>query len=261
MYQRSGFSIRQKRSRINGSLRKMRRKPRHIAIVMDGNGRWAQKRFLPRVAGHRAGVAAVRRAVQLCLDFEIEYLTLFAFSSENWMRPATEVAELMSIFLTLLEKEVHKLNENNIRLKVIGDISKFNPRLQQTILNAEKLTVDNKKLTLVIAANYGGRWDITQAAKTLAAAVSTGEMRLDEITPQALSDSLSTATIPEPDLLIRTSGEQRISNFLLWQLAYSELYFIPVLWPDFAEQHFEKALEFYASRERRFGFTSEQLTV
>lgn len=261
MHWRSGCAIKQKRIRINGSIKQMSRKPRHIAIVMDGNGRWAQKRFLPRVAGHRAGVAAVRRAVQMCLDFEIEYLTLFAFSSENWMRPATEVNELMSLFLTLLEKEVHKLNENNIQLKIIGDVSKFNPRLQQTILNAENLTANNTKLTLVIAANYGGRWDITQAAKKLADAVGAGEMTLDQITSQALSDNLSTAKIPEPDLLIRTSGEQRISNFLLWQLAYSELYFVPVLWPDFAEQHFKNALDFYASRERRFGFTSEQLAV
>lgn len=239
----------------------MGRKPLHIAIVMDGNGRWAQKRFLPRIAGHRAGVAAVRRTVQLCLDSGIEYLTLFAFSSENWMRPATEVDELMSLFLTLLKKEVHKLNDNNIRLKIIGDISKFNHRLQQTILNAEKLTSNNNKLTLIIAANYGGRWDITQAAKAAAAAVSTGQITLDEITPQFFNSFLSTAAIPEPDLLIRTSGEQRISNFLLWQLAYSELYFVPVLWPDFTEQHFQKALEFYASRERRFGFTSEQVAV
>lgn len=236
----------------------MNGKPCHIAIVMDGNGRWAQKRFLPRIAGHKAGVTAVRRTVQLCLDAGIEYLTLFAFSSENWMRPVTEVNELMSLFLNLLEKEVHKLNENDICLKVIGDITKFNPRLQKTIHNAESLTLNNKKLTLIIAANYGGKWDITQAAKTAAVAFSSGQVTLDQITPEFFNNCLSTASIPEPDLLIRTSGEQRISNFLLWQLAYSELYFVPELWPDFAEQHFQQALEFYATRERRFGILNEQ---
>ncbi len=239
----------------------MSSKPRHIAIVMDGNGRWAQKRFLPRVAGHKAGVTAVRRAVRLCLDAGIEYLTLFAFSSENWMRPATEVEELMTLFLTLLDKEAHKLNENNICLKVIGDISKFNSRLQHTIHNAEQLTQKNTKLTLVIAANYGGRWDVTQATKKIAEAVKKGELNSEEITSELVNNNLVTAGIPEPDLLIRTSGEQRISNFLLWQLAYTELYFVKELWPDFSKEHFNKALEFFASRERRFGFTSEQLNA
>lgn len=239
----------------------MSNKPRHIAIVMDGNGRWAQKRFLPRVAGHKAGVSAVRRAVQLCLDAGIEYLTLFAFSSENWMRPASEVEELMTLFLTLLKKEAHKLNENNICLRIIGDISKFKPQLQQTILDAEQLTHTNTKLTLNIAANYGGRWDITQAAKKIAASVKAGELTCEAITEELLSKHLITADIPEPDLLIRTSGEQRISNFLLWQMAYTEFYFAKELWPDFNETLFKNALTFYASRERRFGITSEQVNA
>lgn len=237
----------------------MGRKPHHIAIVMDGNGRWAKKRLLPRVAGHKAGISAVRRVVQCCLDHQIEYLTLFAFSSENWYRPPREVNDLISLFLLVLEKEVHKLHENGVRLKIIGDISKFNSQLQSAIISAENLTQANNKLNLIIAANYGGRWDITQASKAIAAAVMQKEIKLDEITPEIFAGYLSTANIRDPDLLIRTSGEQRISNFLLWQLSYSELFFSSVLWPDFSESHFQEALDFYASRERRYGHTSEQI--
>lgn len=237
----------------------MSSKPQHIAIVMDGNGRWAKKRFLPRFAGHKAGVTAVRRTVQLCLDNQINVLTLFAFSSENWLRPETEVNELMGLFLTILEKEIHKLNENQVRLKVIGEVSRFSSKLQEAIRNAEALTEHNSKLQLNIAANYGGRWDILQATKAIAAEVKAEKLQLNDITPKLFDSLLSTADVPDPDLFIRTSGEKRISNFLLWQLSYSELYFSDVLWPDFDKQHFQAALDYYSERERRFGYTSEQL--
>jgi len=237
----------------------MSSKPEHIAIVMDGNGRWAKKRFLPRFAGHKAGVTAVRRTVQLCLDNDIKVLTLFAFSSENWLRPESEVNELMSLFSNLLEKEIHRLSENQVCLKVIGDISRFRPKLQEAIKRAETLTGNNHKLQLNIAANYGGRWDILQAAKSMAVAVKANRLQLEDINTELFDTLLSTAGVPDPDLFIRTSGEKRISNFLLWQLSYSELYFSEVLWPDFDEQHFQAALEYYSERERRFGYTSEQL--
>lgn len=237
----------------------MNHKPQHIAIVMDGNGRWAKKRFLPRFAGHKAGVNAVRKVVQFCLDNNIQVLTLFAFSSENWLRPETEVNELMGLFLNLLEKEIQKLNENQVKLKVIGDTSKFTEKLQNAIRHAEMLTEINQKMQLNIAANYGGRWDILNATKMIVAKVKANEISEDDITPQLFEQYLSTHNIPDPDLFIRTSGEQRISNFLLWQLSYSELYFTDTLWPDFDEKQMQTALDYYYQRERRFGCISDQL--
>jgi undecaprenyl diphosphate synthase len=235
------------------------RLPRHIAIIMDGNGRWAKKRFLPRTAGHRAGVTAVRKVVEDCAQKGIEALTLFAFSSENWRRPPQEVSVLMGLFLTTLERETDKLHENNVRLRVVGHRAAFAQDLQDRIAAAENLTKENTGLNLVIAANYGGRWDILQATRRLAEEVAAGALSPDEITGELLEARLSLADLPEPDLFIRTGGEQRISNFLLWQLAYTELYFTPTLWPDFDENALEQALAAYASRQRRFGYTSEQL--
>ena len=233
--------------------------PRHVAIIMDGNGRWAKKRLLPRVAGHRAGVETVRQAVRLCAEKGIEALTLFAFSSENWRRPVKEVSLLMELFLTALQRETQKLHGNNVRLKVIGDRSAFAPRLQEEIAKAESLTQDNRGLTLVIAANYGGRWDVVQAARCLGEEVAAGRLQAADITPELFESHLVLHGLPEPDLFIRTGGEQRISNFLLWHLAYSELYFTNVLWPDFDAQAFEDALASYAGRQRRFGRTGEQV--
>ena len=235
------------------------RLPRHIAIIMDGNGRWAKKRFLPRTAGHRAGVTAVRKVVEHCAKKGVEALTLFAFSSENWRRPPQEVSVLMGLFLTTLERETDKLHENNVRLRVIGHRAAFAQDLRDRIVAAEELTRENTGLNLVIAANYGGRWDILQAARSLAEEVAAGVLTPGDITGELLGAWLSLADLPEPDLFIRTGGEQRISNFLLWQLAYTELYFTPTLWPDFDENALEQALTAYASRQRRFGYTSEQL--
>jgi len=233
--------------------------PRHVAIIMDGNGRWAKRRLLPRTAGHQAGVSAVRKTVEQCAKLGIEVLTLFAFSSENWRRPEEEVNVLMRLFDRALAQEAQRLHNNGIRLQVIGDRSAFSSNLQHRIADAEKLTKDNKGMTLLIAANYGGRWDITQAARHLAAQVEQGRMSAAEITEEKLASHLSFAGLPEPDLFIRTGGELRISNFLLWQLAYTELYFTEVLWPDFDGQELDRALAEYARRERRFGHTSEQL--
>ena len=230
--------------------------PKHIAIIMDGNGRWAKRRLLPRIEGHRRGVEAVRAAIRDCAEKGVKYLTLFAFSSENWRRPEEEVSLLMQLFVLALEREVVKLHENEIRFKVIGDLSRFEPRLQQLIHDGERLTENNQRLTLTIAANYGGRWDILQAANRLL--VEQPE-RAQGFTEEDLTPYLSMAYAPEPDLFIRTGGEQRISNFLLWQLAYSELYFTETLWPDFDRQALEAAIASYQSRERRFGRTSEQL--
>lgn len=235
------------------------RMPRHIAIIMDGNGRWAQKRFLPRTAGHVSGVSAVRRTVEYCVSRNIPALTLFAFSSENWRRPPQEVSVLMGLFLSTLEKETEKLHQNNVRLRVIGERNAFSQELQERIAAAETITAANSRLDLVIAANYGGRWDITQAARRLAEQVQSGELASDEITEERLQRLLSLADLPEPDLFIRTGGEQRISNFLLWQLAYTELYFTETLWPDFDNNELDRALNDYAGRQRRFGYTSEQL--
>ena len=236
------------------SVPEARSVPRHVAIIMDGNGRWAKKRFLPRVAGHRKGVEAVREAVKHCIETGIEYLTLFAFSSENWRRPAEEVTVLMQLFLRALEQEVGKLHNNDIRFKVVGDMSAFDSRIVELIRQGEALTQDNKRLTLTVAANYGGRWDVLQAAERCRI-----EDPVAPITEERLSRFLSMAYAPEPDLFIRTGGEQRISNFLLWQLAYAELYFTDALWPDFGAQPLEAAFASFRRRERRFGRTSEQL--
>jgi undecaprenyl diphosphate synthase len=224
--------------------------PRHVAIIMDGNGRWAKSRRLPRIAGHRRGVEAVRETVRACVERGVEYLTLFAFSSENWRRPADEVALLMQLFQVALANEVDKLHRNGVRLKVVGDTGRFDPAIRRLIEQGERLTAENRRLTLTIAANYGGRWDILQAERPAAA-----DRTLNE---SALAPYLAMSYAPEPDLFIRTGGEQRISNFLLWQLAYSELYFTDKLWPDFDAAALDDAFASYRQRERRFGRTGEQ---
>ncbi len=230
--------------------------PRHVAIIMDGNGRWAKKRFLPRVAGHRRGLEAVRAVTKACVTQGVQYLTLFAFSSENWRRPKDEVSFLMELFVMALEQEVAKLHENRIRLKVVGDLSSFEPRLNRMIAEAETLTASNERLTLTIAANYGGRWDILQAVNRMTGTLDLppGGYREAHLAPY-----LAMSYAPEPDLFIRTGGEQRISNFLLWQLAYTEFYFTEELWPDFNAQSLTRAIDSYRNRERRFGRTSEQV--
>ncbi len=237
----------------------MQKLPRHIAIIMDGNGRWAVQRKLPRFAGHRAGVETVREVVKACADKGVEVLTLFAFSSENWRRPKEEVGLLMGLFMTALQREVRRLHRNNVRLRVIGERTAFDAKLQKRIAEAEELTGNNSGLTLVVAANYGGRWDITQAVRRLAERVTSGRMQASDIDEEALAAHLSLGELPEPDLFIRTGGEQRVSNFLLWQLAYTELFFTPVLWPDFNRELFEEALASFAHRQRRFGHTGEQI--
>ncbi len=223
---------------------------------MDGNGRWAKKRLLPRIAGHRRGVEVVRSTVQACAQKGIEFLTLFAFSSENWRRPADEVSFLMQLFMLALEREIAKLHKNNIRFKVIGDLTRFEPRLVRLIAEAEQLTRDNTRLTLTVAANYGGRWDLIQAT---AAMLKDRPQLAAAFTEADLQPYLSLAYAPEPDFFIRTGGEQRISNFLLWQLAYTEMHFIDTLWPDFDAAEFDRAIASYQQRERRFGRTSEQV--
>jgi undecaprenyl diphosphate synthase len=231
--------------------------PRHVAIIMDGNGRWAKGRRLPRIAGHRRGVEAVRETVRACIERGVEYLTLFAFSSENWRRPADEVALLMQLFQVVLANEVDKLHHNGVRLKVVGDTGRFDPAIRRLIEQGEGLTAENRRLTLSIAANYGGRWDILQALSRLMAQrpAPAADQALDE---SALAPYLAMSYAPEPDLFIRTGGEQRISNFLLWQLAYSEFYFTDTLWPDFDAAALDKAFASYRQRERRFGRTGEQ---
>ncbi|MBI2780157.1 MAG: isoprenyl transferase [Gammaproteobacteria bacterium] len=233
--------------------------PRHVAIIMDGNGRWAKKRFLPRIAGHRAGVEAVRNVVQACAQRGIEVLTLFAFSSENWRRPPSEVGLLMDLFMTALERETKRLHENNVRLRVIGERSAFSGKLQEKIIAAEQRTAANSGLTLVVAANYGGRWDITQAARAVAQKVEAGQLHASQVTEDVLEQHMALHGLPDPDLFIRTGGEERISNFLLWQLAYTEFYFTETLWPDFDGRIFEDALASFARRQRRFGRTGEQV--
>jgi undecaprenyl diphosphate synthase len=232
--------------------------PRHIAIIMDGNGRWAKKRFLPRVAGHKSGVETVRTVIKACNERGIEYLTLFAFSSENWRRPPEEVSFLLGLFMRALEDEVIKLHDNGIRLRIVGDLSRFEPKLVDMIRRGEALTAANTRLTLTIAANYGGRWDILQATERMLAAQpgKRGNFQEADFAPH-----LAMAYAPEPDLFIRTGGEQRISNFLLWQLAYTEFYFTDLLWPEFDAAVLDAAITSYRSRERRFGRTSEQLHV
>ena len=226
---------------------------------MDGNGRWARRRHLPRVAGHRKGVEAVRAIVRACVERGIAYLTLFAFSSENWRRPEDEISILMDLFLRALEQEVTKLDENDIRFKVVGDTARFDSRIRELIAAGEAQTADNVRLTLTIAANYGGRWDIANAARRYFAAHPAAARDAAEFSPEALEPYLAMAYAPEPDLFIRTGGEQRVSNFLLWQLAYTELYFTSMLWPDFDAAALDAAIEWYRQRERRFGRTSEQL--
>ena len=229
--------------------------PRHVAIIMDGNGRWAKRRHLPRFAGHKRGVEAVRAALKACRDRGIEFLTLFAFSSENWRRPPDEVALLMQLFQGALANEVEKMHRNGVRLKVVGDTRRFDRKICELIERGEQLTAANQRLTLTIAANYGGRWDILQALNLfLKSNNSRNDMREQDLAPY-----LAMSYAPEPDLFIRTGGEQRISNFLLWQLAYTELYFTETLWPDFDAAALDAAIDSYRSRERRFGRTSEQL--
>lgn len=230
--------------------------PSHVAIIMDGNGRWAKKRFLPRFAGHRRGVETVRNSVKYCLARGIEYLTLFAFSSENWRRPEEEVTLLMQLFVRALEQEVSKLDSNGVRLRIVGDLSRFDPELRSLIRDSEQRTTKNQKLTLTIAANYGGRWDILQAVNRM---VLEQPEKKENWSEEDLASFLSMSYAPEPDLFIRTGGEERVSNFLLWQLAYAEFYFTDTLWPEFDSVAFDAAIASYQKRERRFGRTSEQL--
>jgi undecaprenyl diphosphate synthase len=230
--------------------------PRHIAIIMDGNGRWAKKRFMPRVAGHKRGVETVREIIKACIKRGVAYLTLFAFSSENWRRPEEEVSFLMQLFLRSLEEEVASLHENGIRFRVVGDLSRFDPRIADLIGRGERLTAGNTKLTLTIAANYGGRWDILQAVEKMLSAQPEKRNGFEEAD---LARYLAMHYAPEPDLFIRTGGEQRISNFLLWQMAYSEFHFTHTLWPEFDAAALDQAIASYQRRERRFGRTSEQL--
>lgn len=233
--------------------------PHHVAIIMDGNGRWAEQRNKLRIMGHRAGVETVRGIIEACASKKIEVLTLFAFSSENWRRPEQEVSLLMELFMTALGREVKKLHKNNVRIRIIGGVEKFGKGLRDRITKAEALTKNNTGLTVVIAANYGGRWDIAQAARQLAEKVSDGELSLDDVTPERMAACVSLNDLPEPDLFIRTGGEKRISNFLLWQLAYTELYFTDTLWPDFKKEAFDEALSSFALRQRRFGQTGKQV--
>lgn len=234
--------------------------PKHVAIIMDGNGRWALERNQPRITGHREGVDALRNAIQVCLDLKINALTLFAFSTENWLRPKSEVHFLMNLFAMLLQKETKKLAEHNIRLRVIGNRSLLDEKLQLLINEAEQQTADKDGLFLNIAVNYGGQWDIAQATKKVTELVLAEKISVDEITPALIGSHLSLANLPDPDLFIRTSGEYRLSNFLIWQLAYSELYFTKEYWPDFTKETFYKALEAFAKRERRFGLVKETMS-
>ncbi len=238
-----------------------KRIPRHVAIIMDGNGRWAEKRGQPRHAGHRAGVEAVRSSVEQCVGKGVGVLTLFAFSSENWRRPKQEVGLLLDLFLSALQREVRRLDRNGVRLVVIGDRTAFPDKLQQKIAEAEEATAANSAMTLQIAANYGGRWDITEAVRRIARAVRDDGLDPDAITEETVEGALSFPGLPPPDLFIRTGGEQRLSNFLLWQAAYSELYFTDTLWPDFDAAAFQQALDAFASRQRRFGRTGEQASA
>lgn len=236
---------------------KKQSKPRHIAIIMDGNGRWAKKRFLPRAAGHKAGVESVRAVVAYCVEHHIEVLSLFAFGKDNWRRPTQEVNHLMNLFFTSLEREAEKLHKQNIQLRIVGDRAPLSEKLRYQIDTVEKLTANNTGLKFLLATNYSGQWDICEATKQLVAEIKTG--KIQEITPELIQSKLSFADLPDPDLFIRTSGEQRISNFMLWQLSYTELYFTDIFWPEFNAKEMDKAVAFFASKERRFGFTSEQL--
>jgi undecaprenyl diphosphate synthase len=234
--------------------------PKHVAIIMDGNGRWAKKRFMPRVAGHRAGVDAARETIKHCAKRNIQVLSLFAFSSENWRRPPEEVSYLMDLFLSGLKREISIMHELNIQLRFIGDRARFTDLLRSKIIEVEEATQDNQGMKLLIAADYGGQWDICTAMQKIAHEIELGKLKSVDVTPELISSKLSFAGLPDPDLFIRTSGEQRISNFMLWQLAYTELYFTPTFWPDFDVHELEKALSHYGIRERRFGYSSEQLS-
>jgi undecaprenyl diphosphate synthase len=233
--------------------------PRHIAIVMDGNGRWARAKRRPRFMGHKKGVDAVREIVKACGALKVECLTLFAFSSENWKRPEEEIKNLMGLFMLALDREAKSMARNNVQLKVIGDLSFFSEKLQVKIKQVEELTAHCDGLKLVVAANYGGRWDVMQATKALAKKVASGEMDANLINEEDISSHLTTADLPDPDLFIRTGGEIRISNFLIWQMAYTELVFTDTLWPDFDKSQLQQAIDDYSSRQRRFGKTSEQV--
>ena len=233
--------------------------PRHIAVVMDGNGRWANKRHLPRAAGHKAGVDATRKIVENCAKNNIRALTLFAFSSENWNRPEAEVSSLMSLFISTISGEVKKLHKKNVCVKFIGDRSRFSEKLQKSIFASEALTENNTGLHLNIAANYGGRWDVVNACKSLLTEVQSNTKTIEDIDEKLFDSFMSLNDVPAPDLFIRTGGEQRISNFLIWQLAYTELHFVDTLWPDFSDKDFTEALSWFAGRQRRFGKTGQQL--
>lgn len=233
--------------------------PAHVAVIMDGNGRWAKRRHLPRIAGHRAGVEAVRSIVRNCARKGVKVLTLFAFSSENWRRPEREVSLLLDLLMTAIRREVDSLHRNNVRLRFIGDRSVFGRTLYDSMQQAEELTAGNSGLTLIVAVNYGGRWDVTQAMQRIAGLVEAGEVPAAAVDAGLLESCLSLNDVPEPDLFIRTGGEQRISNFLLWHLAYTELYFTDILWPDFDERAFDEALASFAGRQRRFGCTGDQI--
>ena len=233
--------------------------PKHIAIILDGNGRWAKQRHQPRFMGHSAGVKSVEKIVKYCVEKQICVLSLFAFSSENWRRPGKEVSLLMELFALVLKQQVKHLDKNNVRLKIIGDISKFSTSLQKQITHAQNTTEKNTGLTLNIAANYGGQWDITRSVQELASMVQAGVLMPEQITTDHIRARLTTAELPDPDLFIRTGGEQRVSNFMLWQMAYTEFYFTNTLWPDFDEKSLDLAIESFTHRERRFGKTSEQL--
>ena len=244
---------------IQPPKRKINPPPKHVAIIMDGNNRWAKEKKLPSLAGHKAGVESVRSIIEGCIEQGVEALTLFAFSSENWKRPPLEVKGLMELFKLALDRESKKLLKNNIRLRVIGDKQGFSQSLQKKIAAAETLTEACSGLQLNIAANYGGRWDIVNAAKQLANAVSQGDLTIDDISESTLGQYIALSELPEPDLCIRTAGEQRVSNFLIWQFAYTEFYFANVYWPDFNKFELADAIDSYCGRERRFGKTSEQL--
>lgn len=235
--------------------------PRHIAIVMDGNGRWAKAKKRPRFMGHKKGVEVVREIVKKCSKLDVECLSLFAFSSENWRRPEEEVKSIMGLFMMALDREAKALAKNNVRLQVIGDLNSFSDKLQKKIQKVENLTAKSTGLKLIIAANYGGRWDIIESAKQLALQVKAGEIDANSITEDSISKNLATKALPEPDLFIRTGGEKRISNFLIWQMAYTELFFTDVLWPDFGADELQKAINDYSSRQRRFGKTGEQVVA
>ncbi len=234
--------------------------PRHVAVIMDGNGRWASRRAMPRHVGHKAGVKAVRAVVEGCARRGVEALTLFAFSSENWGRPAEEVSRLMELFVEAMEREMDDLHRNGIRVRFIGDLQALRPELRASIAEAEARTADNPNLALFIALSYGGRWDIAQAARRLAERARSGTLDPAVIDETMLGAELSLGDAPDPDLFIRTGGEQRLSNFLLWHLAYAELYFCDTLWPDFGEAELERAVRYFAARQRRFGLTADQVS-